>query len=105
MQEVATLIIRLKQCDLSDSTLPDPLLWQPETSQPTPTGSQWENIQTMACRVSAAMEWASSEAYRQLPGPDLTAIISLNHILVELLYKMIYVHALNEELNMTMLLR
>lgn len=105
MQEVATLMAQLQQSELSSSKLPDPGLWQPDTSQPTPTQPQWETIQTIACRLFAAIEWASSKAYQQPLGPDLECIADLIQILMELLYKTVYVHALNQKLYMTPILR
>ena len=109
MQEVATLMVQLQQFELSSSKLPDPRLWQPDSSEllshPALTPAQWESIQTMACRIPTAIEWASLEAYQQSPGPNLESIAGLFQILVELLYKMVYVHALNQELNMTPILR
>ena len=83
------------------------LVSQPETSQPTPTQSQWESIKAMACRVSMAVDWASSEAYHQPSGPNLESIarLFLIQILAELLYRIIYVHALNQKLDMMPILR
>ena len=95
MQKVATLMLRLQQCAVSS----------PETCQPTPTQSQWNDTQKLAARVSAAMEWAFTEIHQQLSHDDLRSIIGLFHTLVELLYKLVYVHALNQQLNMTQILR
>lgn len=103
MQEVAVLMIRLQQCDPSNCSplFLDRSLLGPETSQPMP--NQWKDTQRVARRVAAAMLWAITETNQDPSVATLKQLLGLNQLLI--LYKSLYLPALNQALDMTEVLR
>lgn len=104
MLELAALMIRLQQCDPSNSSplFLERCLLGPETYPPMPT--QWKDTQRVARRVSAAMLWAITETNQQ-PSAILKSLLGLNLLLEDILYKSLYIPALNQALDMTEVLR
>lgn len=98
MGELAALMVRLQQCNPSNCS-PIALLL------PTPTPVQWKDTQVVTRRVSATMQWATSVAEQHPSEASLKCIFSLNQLLEDILYKSLYVHAVNQELRMRVILR
>ena len=69
----------------------DPLHdWKCNEPWPTPTPCQWADIQMVACRLAATLEWAVDEdTVQRESDQDLSA---LKQLLVELLLKLLYQH-------------
>lgn len=101
------LMIRLQQCDPSDCSplFLDCGLLGPETYPPMPTPTQWKDTQCIARRVSAAMLWAITETNQQPSAAILKRLLGLNLLLEDILYKSLYIPALNPALDMAEVLR
>jgi len=73
---------------------------------PTPTASQWAEIQTVALRLMVLLEWCTGE----LPGNEYTSeeatdLIMLKQGLVMLLHELLLGHILDLNLNMDRIFR
>ncbi len=73
---------------------------------PTPTASQWAEIQTVALRLMVLLEWCTGE----LPGNEYTPeevedLIALKKVLVVLLHQLLLAHILNPKLSMERIFR
>lgn len=90
MQEVAVLLLRLQQCDPPNCSSLSLDHYGSDTSRPVPTPTQWKDTLTVACRVSAAMLWATSAANQQPSEASLKRIFFLNQLLEDILYKSLY---------------
>lgn len=107
MGEVAVLMLRVQQCDPSNCSplFLDHCLLGLKTSRPMPTPTQWKDTQNVACRVSATMLWATTEADKQPIVAILNCIFNLNQLLEDILDNSLYVYALDQELDVIIALR
>ena len=82
----------------------DPLHeWECHEPWPTPTPPQWADIQMVACRLAATLEWAAAEdTVQRESDQDLSA---LKQLLVELLFRLLYQHLLDANLDVQKLFR
>ena len=67
--------------------------------------TQWKHTQRVVRRVSAAMLWAVTETNQNPSVANLKRLLGLNRLLEDILYKSLYIPALNQALDMTEVLR
>lgn len=82
----------------------DPLHeWKCNEPWPTPSPPKWADIQMVACRLAATLEWAADEdTVQRESDQDLSA---LKQLLVKLLFKLLYQHLLDANLDVQKLFR
>jgi len=73
---------------------------------PTPTASQWAEIQTVALRVMVLLEWCTEElALNEYTMEETGDLLALKHALVVLLHQLLLPHMQNPKLSMDRVFR
>ncbi|KAL0030823.1 hypothetical protein WJX77_008253 [Trebouxia sp. C0004] len=73
---------------------------------PTPTASQWAEVQTIALRVMVLLEWCTEElALNEHTMEDTGDLIALKQTLVLLLHQLLLAHMQNAKLSMNRVFR
>ncbi|KAL0038710.1 hypothetical protein WJX79_004386 [Trebouxia sp. C0005] len=73
---------------------------------PTPTASQWTEIQIVALRLMVLLEWCTEELSGNKYTPEeVEDLIALKKVLVVLLHQLLLAHTLNPKLSMERIFR